>query len=261
MKKAALALIILTVIILIARPISAQAEKCSLGAVEIVNDVNGNAEAHSKVTWRFSCSNSTVNYGQLTKIVYSIPLTDVANLETTDSFGSMKVLEGPAYGTATLSGKQTTIGVIFRKAIMITNEQASSFVTVDFDSAALVSKGENSTFSISPAKQVANPKVTILTAGITETTYPIGKFNYELGLPSDASVQTISAGCSLRTGRVLCQNINQTEFNSIEIRWTMAGEGGGIMERFRQITGKLLPSVTNIFKGISNSLSKVIKGK
>ncbi|HIJ98892.1 TPA: hypothetical protein H1005_03025, partial [archaeon] len=124
-----------------------------------------------------------------------------------------------------------------------------------------VSAGENGTFSIMPGKQLSSPKVTIVTGGVTETIYPVERVNYELKLPSDASVQTLTSGCSLSGGQISCQNLNQTVFNALEIRWSKPAGGSGLFGKIRQNIGNLLPGLTNVFKGIGSSLAKLVKGK
>ena len=262
MKKVVLAFVVLFVLILIAKPANAQIIRCTLGPLDVVNDISADLKAHSKATWYFSCHNITKNFGQMTKMVYSIPLTDVSNFEASDNFGTMKVLEGPAYATATPSTRGSILGVIFRKPILLSDEDITYTITDEFDSSTLVSAGENGTFSLMPGKQIANPKVTIVTTGVTETIYPIEVVSYELNLPSGASVQTLAKDCTLSSGKIICQNLNQSAFNSLEIKWAKPiSEKGGLLGKIREKMGKLLPSFTNVFKGISGSLIKVVKGK
>ena len=262
MKKIFAVLIVLTAVILIAKPAAAQFEKCSLDTVKVVNDFSADSKMHSRTTWTFSCQNSTRNFGQMTKLIYTVPLTETSNFEASDSLGTMKVLEGPEYATAVTTAKGSTIGAIFRKPLLITDESTSYGITVEFDSSSLAGTGENGTSSIMPGKQIANPKVTILTTGITETVYPVEKVDYELNLPSGSSVQTVSiGGCAIKGGNIICQNLNQADFNSLEIKWAKPEGVGGLLRKIKENIGNLLPGLTNVFKGLGNSLSKLIRGK
>ncbi len=262
MKKLVLPIAFLISLFLVAMPVAAQAEKCALGTLNVANDVSAiDARGHSKTSFLLSCENTTKDFGQVTKVVYNVPLTDITSFEASDSLGTMKVLEGPAYATVTAGAKESTLGVIFRKPLLITDVETSAVFTVEFDSFELIGVGENGTYSISPGKQVSNPKTTIITNGITESTYTISKVNYELSLPTDASVQTMPTGCVLQGGKVKCQGLNQTDFNSLKIDWSKPQSAGGILTLIKNKVSGLLPGITNLFKGISSKIMNLIKGR
>jgi len=253
--------IALFTLILVALPVSAQAEKCTLGAVNIVNNVDVDGNAHSKTTFSFACQNSTKDFGQVTRIVYHVPLTDVGNFEASDSLGTMKVSEGPQYATATIGTRESTLGVNFRKPLLITDDSTAYSVIVEFDSNnELVSKLGNGTFSIKPGKQVSNPKTTIITTGVTETTYSIDKIKYELNIPTDSTINVSAApGCVASNSRVTCQNISGAAFNDVEITWIKPQGLGGVIEQVKDKISGWMPTITNIFKQLKNKISRWLK--
>lgn len=248
-------------LILVALPVSAQAEKCSLGTVSVVNDVDVDGNAHSKTTFSFACQNSTKDFGQVTRIVYHVPLTDVSNFEASDSLGTMKVNEGPQYATSTIGTRESTLGVNFRKPLLITDDATSYSVVDEFDSNnELVSKLGNGTFSIKPGKQVSNPKTTIITSGVTETTYSIDMIKYELNVPTDAAINVSAApGCVASNSRVTCQNITGAAFNDVEITWIKPQGLGGIIEQVKDKVSGWMPTITNLFKRLKDKISHWLK--
>lgn len=261
MKAALIALAVMVGLILAAQPGHAQLEACSLSAVAVSNDASSQL-AHAKTTFELSCSGTVPNLGQVTKLVYRIPLADITSFEASDGFGSLKVLEGPEYATAKTVGKESVIGVIFRKGLLITDDNTSYKVNVDFDSASLVGAGANNTFSIKPGSLVASTKVTIVSTGVTETTYTIPKVNYELLLPDGSSVQTLPQGCSISNGKVSCAGLSQQAFSELEIKWIKASgmeEITGVLDKIRNLFSKTTEKGPGILKRITNKITSLVR--
>lgn len=257
MKKIALALAAAIMLVLIAQPINAQIEACSVGAVNVLTDASV-PEVHHQVIWNFVCSGDMHDYGQVTKMLYTIPITGITNFDASDSFGSLKVLEGPQYAAVAQGAKQSTIGVIFRKGLQITDANTSYAITVDFDSAEPLKSMGNDTFAIKPQNMVASPKVTIITAGITETAYQLNTVNYVLNLPQDTSVKTLPEGCHIKSGNVYCPSLSKDELSSLEITFSKSAGAGSVIEKLRQIASKFLPAGKNIFKLVTDRISSII---
>ncbi len=261
MKRAIFALAVAIGLLLIAQPIHAQFEPCSLSKIKVVSDATKTDVYHAAISFDFACAGAEKEQGQMTRFIYKVPLTDITNFEASDSLGSLKVLEGPEYATVSTGTKESTIGVIFRKGLLITDSNTTYRLNVDFDSASIVGIGENET-AIKPGNLVRSPKVTIITTGITETTYPIEKIDYELDLPADSSVKQLPSGCSINAEKVFCTGLTQEEFNALEIKWVKTeGIGAGLVEKIRSIFSKYGPQTTSAIKTIADKITSLIKGK
>ena len=233
MKAAILALVVLASLILAAVPVSAHVEPCLLTNVKVANDVSGEAQ-HTKTTIKLLCTGEEEVDEQVTKLVYKIPFADVQNFEASDEFGSLKVLEGPDYASAKTAGKETTIGVIFRKALVLSDVEKTYAVNFDFDSASLVSSAGENSYSTKPGNLLAMPKLTIVSRGVTEALLPVEKVDYELVLPEGASVQNLPEGCSLSNGKVACSQITFEQFGKLEVKWsTPKSLEDSLVEKFR----------------------------
>ena len=181
-------------------------------------------------------------------MLITLPLTDVNNVKASDAFGSMDVLEGPEYVKATTGSDGTKIGVIFRRGLLVSEDEARYDVAIEFDTDALVDKAED-TYSVKPGLLKANPKVTIVTSGLTETVMPVSLFDFSLDLKEGASVTQVKpAVCGIDASDVECDSLSGEQLESLEIKWTGGGTGWG--DKIQGYTEKYLPTVKNFFGGL-----------
>ena len=233
-------------------------DQCSVGTVHVENSILSSG-IHTKITYPFSCSNASSYEGQMTKMIITVPYADISGVSATDQYGSMKVLEGPTYIKSESTETDTTIGVIFRKGLLIANEDNSYTLSIEFDSNALAKEDSNSVMSLTPKGLVPNPKVTIISKGITETTIPVENVEYKLVLPDGASVQKITSGCQLDNNVITCQNLKPDDLSTIEIKWT----SGSITQNPIKIVNNIKNKVVKFLPGFSdtfnNLLNKILK--
>ena len=257
MKATILGLAVLVALIVAVAPVSAHVEPCLLTNVKVANDVTSDAE-HTKTTIKILCTGEEDEDEQVTKLVYKIQFADIQNFDASDEFGSLKVIEGPDYAGVKTAGKESTIGVIFRKSLVLSEEEKTYTVNFDFDSKSLVAAtGENS-YSIKPGNLLAMPKLTIVSRGVTEALLPVEKVDYELVLPEGASVQNLPEGCSLSSGKVACSQITFEQFGKLEVKWsTPKSLEDSLVEKFRLLfkpksgsdSGSILTKITEKIKG------------
>ncbi|MFH1425009.1 MAG: hypothetical protein ABIG20_05085 [archaeon] len=256
MKRILLLGIVLLVILTSSAYAQMPGDDCVVGKVDASVAYDGTA--HVKMIYRFTCS-GTIDYtGQVTKMLISLPLNDVKNVEVEDGLGSMKVLEGPEYVKVEKDSDESKIGIIFRKGLLINRETNDYDIAIEFDTDSLVTEGE-SVNSISSGVLVANPKVTIITSGMTETVLPVNAFDFALKLDEEASIQSVKPSvCAIEGGDVECADLSKQEMEQLEISWTGGSTGwGGKIQGF---TKKYLPAagdfLGSLFGNIKDMLDK-----
>ncbi len=227
---------------------------CTVGTVDIENSVVSSG-VHTKMSYSFTCSGAASYSGQITKMLIKIPFTGIENLEASDSYGTLDVLEGPEYVGKTESETESTIGVIFRKGLLIENKTNSYTLTLEFDTNTLISTSENGISTVKPDGLGPSPKITIVSKGITETTLSVDKNNYNLELPEGASIQKTTKGCNIDGGTIVCTGLTPKELNSVEVQWE--GGSGETDISLETILNKLLnkgkesaPSIVNLVKNL-----------
>ncbi|MFO7872303.1 MAG: hypothetical protein R6U26_01520, partial [Candidatus Undinarchaeales archaeon] len=227
---------------------------CTIGTVDIENSVVSSG-VHTKMSYEFTCSDASANSGQITKMLIKVPFTGIQNLEASDSYGTLDVLEGPEYVGKTESETDSTIGVIFRKGLLIENETNSYKLALEYDTASLVSTSESGLFTLKPEGLGSTPKITIISKGVTETTISIENIDYKLILPEGSSIQKTTKGCNIDGGTIVCTGLTPEKLNSVEVQWEGSSEEMDIP--FEEIIGKLLntgkesaPSIINLVKNI-----------
>jgi len=222
-------------------------DQCSVDKLEI-ETIATEVTTTAKINYYFECAQSA--YGeQITKMIVTIPYKDAYNIEASDAIGDMKVFEGPAYTGVTRSDTDATIGSFFRKSIVLeTNSTAGYMLTLEFQSDYLV-KQDQKVYTINPKGLGANPKITMVGTGVTETVVPVSDIDYTLTLPTGSAVTSTPSGCSLSEGTVTCTGLTAAELDKIEVKWT--GTGPGILfTRVRDLAKNLPGTFTNIFKSI-----------
>ncbi len=261
MKAVFSALVLVFGLILTAAPVSAHAEPCLLTNAKVSQDISGDLE-HTKTMIRLLCTGEEDEEEMVTKLVYKIEFTDIQNFEASDELGTLKVLEGPEYATATVSGKEATIGVILRKPLFLSEDESVATINFDYDSDSLtIPAGENA-FAIKPGKLIGNPKITIVSRGVTEAILPLEKLDYELLLPKGATVQTLPQGCSINSGVILCEQISKGTFESLEIKWNQPESvGKNLLEKIRSIFSKADKTAedTGLVDKLTDTIRKLIK--
>jgi len=229
-------------------------DQCSVEKLEVEN-IATEITTKAKMTYYFECRPSSAYDGQVTKMVVTIPYRDVYNVEASDGLGDMKVFEGPAYAAATRSDTDATVGSFFRKSLLIKNDTTKYMLTIEFQSDLLVTEAEK-VYTITPKGLGANPKVTIITSGITETVLPVGNIDYKLTLPTGSAVVSSPSGCSLSEGVVTCDGMVASGLDKVEVKWT--GSGPGLLStKIRDAVNKYMPDTfANIFKNLLGIFKK-----
>lgn len=255
-------IICLILIALLTAGVNAQLiqDSCSVKNVKIENEIVS-AGAHSKINYNFECSGASSYQGQVTKMLVTLPYKGVKNLEASDSYGSMEVLKGPKYTGLSEDETESTIGVMFRKGLLIRNQTENYKLTIEFDTTELVSTSESGVSTLKPEGLASSPKITIIAKGVTETKLPVQKVDYKLNLPEGAAVQKTTKGCKINEGVILCEDHTPEELNSVEVKW----KGGSGTEKipFTDIIKKVLsqgrksaPSIINIVKTVAGRVAE-----
>jgi hypothetical protein len=252
MKKAIFALVVFLAVIVSAANAQLIGDYCSVTSVDVDCSIE-NKLVHPEMTFHFSCSGASGLQGQLTKMLITIPYTGITNIEASDNFGSMTMLEGPQYVGATEDSGETVIGVMFRKGLLVTTDQQTYDLTVEFDSE--MATYSDSVGELSPGGLAVSPKVTIVTTGITETTIPAMLYDFSLTLPEKSTVSEITpAGCQFQGNEVSCSNLDAAAMGQLRVKWTEAP--GSLEESLKHYANKITGTFKNWFGGIK----KVIKG-
>lgn len=261
MKAVFSALVLLFGLILAAAPVSGHNEPCLLTNAKVSQDVSGDLE-HTKTMIRLLCTGEEDEQEMVTKLIYKIEFTDIQNFEASDELGTLKVLEGPEYATAKTEGKETTIGVILRKPLFLSEDESVATINFDYDSSSLATSAGENAFSIKPGKLIGNPKITIVSRGVTEAILPVDKLDYELLLPKGSTVQTLPQGCSINEGTILCEQMAKGTFESLEVKWNQPESAGkNFLEKIRSIFKKSekVADDTGLVDKITDTIRKLIK--
>ena|GEM_PF-5264791 len=253
MKKAIFAGIVLFFVIASAANAQLIGDYCNVDSVSIDSSIEGEV-THIDMTYHFSCGGASGLQGQLTKMIVTIPYSGIYNVEAADNFGSMTMLEGPQYISAVEDNGETVIGVIFRKGLLVTTEQQTYDLMVEFDSS--MAKYTDSIGELSPGGLAVSPKVTIVTTGLTETTIPAMLYDFSLTLPERSSVESMTpAVCQFEGNEVSCLNLDSGAMQELKVRWTEAP--GSLEESVRHYADRLKGLFGGLFGRAKETISEL----
>jgi hypothetical protein len=240
-------------ILLISTVSASTADLCEVDKLDI-ETIATETTTTAKMTYFFECD-AAAYAGQMNKMVVTVPYPDIYNVEAEDGLGVMKVFEGPSYASATSSDIDSTVGSFFRKAVVFEPSNTTGYkLILKFQSERLVTSNQK-VYTVNPNGLGSNPKVTIVTTGVTETVLPVNEIDYKLTLPPGSAIVSSPNGCGLSDGTVSCIDITSVELDAIEVKWT--GTGPSIwLTKIRDVSQKLPGTFTDMFKNLFKVFKK-----
>jgi len=222
---------------------------CRVSTVDATTIIEGDT-ASVKTTYHFDCDSSDEDVGQVTRMLVTLPFTDLKQVEASDSLGALRVLEGPEYVYVQKGITDSTVGIIFRKGLLLTDRSTEYDLSLEFQTDSLVrTKADFKT--LEPGKIINIPKVAIVSTGMTDTTLEINTINYELSIPSTTAFEEVEGeSCDISGGSLDCEGMTLQEFKELDVTLKITGEET-IFDSFKNIGDKVSGTFKNLFGSIT----------